>query len=108
MDQAGLVPPSMPSAPLAVAFTLPVLVIVNGVSVVANVRVLVSAVLIVRPPPLKLTVNVSVAEGAELGPPAAACVAVTEWLALLNGVGGVKLHALATTFAVPATRPSID
>ena len=36
-----------------------------------------------------LTVNVSAAEGAELGPLAAACVAVTVWLALLSGLVGV-------------------
>ena len=35
-----------------------------------------------------LTVNVSVAT-VELGPPEAACVAVTVWLALLSGVVGV-------------------
>ena len=39
-----------------------------------------------------LMVKVSAVEGAELGPPAAACVAVTEWLALLSGVVGVKLQ----------------
>ena len=54
-----------------------------------------------------LTVNVSAAEGAEMGPVAAACVAVTVWLALLKAVVGVKLQALLTTAAVPATG-SID
>ena len=54
-----------------------------------------------------LTVNVSAAEGAEMGPAAAACVAVTVWLALLKAVVGVKLQALLTTTAVPATVPSI-
>ena len=46
------------------------------------------------------TVKVSVA-AVELGPPAAACVAVTVWLALLRGEVGVKLQAPLTTAAVP-------
>ena len=53
-----------------------------------------------------LTVNVSVA-AVELGPPEAACVAVTVWLALLSGDVGVKLQALLTTGAVPDHR-SVD
>ena len=36
-----------------------------------------------------LMVKLSALEGAELGPPAAAWVAVTEWLALVSGVVGV-------------------
>ena len=36
-----------------------------------------------------LTVNVSAAEGAELSPPVAACVAVTVWLVLPSGADGV-------------------
>ena len=36
-----------------------------------------------------LMVKLSALEGAELGPPAAAWVAVTEWLALASGVVGV-------------------
>jgi hypothetical protein len=36
-----------------------------------------------------LTMNVSTVEDAELGPPGAACVAVTLWLAFLSGVVGV-------------------
>ena len=107
MDQAGPGPPSMASAPLAVAFTLPALVMVKGVSVVVNERGPATALLIVRPPPPTLTVNVSEAAG-ELGPPAAACVAVMVWLALLSAVVGVKVHAPLTTTAVPATVPSID
>ena len=55
-----------------------------------------------------LTVKVSAAEGTELGPPAAACVAVIVWLALLSPDVGVKVHAPPTTVAVPATFPSID
>ena len=47
-----------------------------------------TALLIVRPAPLTLTVKVSVA-AVELGPPEAACVAVTVWLALLSGLVGV-------------------
>ena len=54
-----------------------------------------------------LTVNVSVA-AVELGPPEAACVAVTVWLALLSGDVGVKLQALLTTGAVPTRVPSIE
>jgi hypothetical protein len=54
-----------------------------------------------------LTVNVSVA-AVELGPPAAACVAVTLWLALLKATVGVKLQAPLATGAVPATVPSIE
>src|SRR5580692_11656827 len=53
------------------------------------------------------TVKVSVA-AVELGPPAAAWVAETVWLALLRGEVGVKLQALLTTGAVPATVPSIE
>ena len=53
------------------------------------------------------TVKVSVA-AVELGPPEAACVAVTVWLALLNGEVGVKLQAPLTTAAAPATVPSIE
>ncbi len=36
-----------------------------------------------------LMVKLSAVEEDELGPPAAACVAVTEWLALVSGVVGV-------------------
>src|SRR5258708_15433069 len=54
-----------------------------------------------------VTVRVLVA-AVELGPPEAACVAVIVWLALLNGEVGVKLQALLTTAAVPATVPSIE
>ena len=50
----------------------------------------------------RATVKVSVA-AVELGPPAAAWVAETVWLALLRGEVGVKLQALLTTAAVPAT-----
>ena len=78
----------MASAPLAVAFTLPALVIVKGLFIAANERGPVTALLIVRPAPLTLTVKVSVAT-VELGPPEAACVAVTVWLALLSGLVGV-------------------
>ena len=53
------------------------------------------------------TVKVSVA-AVELGPPEAACVAVTVWLALLRGEVGVNVQALLTTAAVPATVPSIE
>ena len=53
------------------------------------------------------TVKVSAA-AVELGPPAAAWVAETVWLALLKGEVGVKLQALLTTAAVPATVPSIE
>src|ERR1700719_4998091 len=53
------------------------------------------------------TVKVSVA-AVELGPPAAAWVAEMMWLALLRGEVGVKLQALLTTAAVPATVPSIE
>src|SRR5580692_3971926 len=57
----------------------------------------------------RATVKVSVA-AVELGPPEAACVAVTVWLALLNGEVGVKLQAPLTTAAAaaPATAPSIE
>ena len=51
--------------------------------------------------------KVSVA-AVELGPPAAACVAVAVWLALLKGERGVNVQALLTTGAVPATVPSIE
>jgi len=54
-----------------------------------------------------LTVNVSVA-AVELGPPAAACVAVTVWLALLKGEVGVNVQALLTTGAVPTCVPSME
>ena len=75
----------MASAPL-VAFTLPALVIVKGLFVAANESGPVTALLIVRPPPFTLTVNVSGAEGAELGPPAAAWVADRVWLPLPSGL----------------------
>ncbi len=79
MDQLVPAAPSMASAPLAVAFTLPALVIVTGLFFAAKVRGPVVAVLIVRPP-LTLTVNVSVA-AAELGR--------LSRLASPNGVAGV-------------------
>jgi hypothetical protein len=63
-------------------------VIVKGVFVAANERGPVTALLIVRPAPLTLTVKVSVA-AVELEPPAAAWVAVIVWLALLSGLVGV-------------------
>jgi hypothetical protein len=88
MDQAAEEPPSIPSAPLAVVFTLPALVMVNGLLEADSVNGPVTALLIVWPPPLTLTVNVSVA-AAEDGPPDAACVALMVWLALLNGLVGV-------------------
>ena len=55
-----------------------------------------------------LMVKVSAVEGAELGPPAAACVAVTEWLALLSGVVGVKLQLPLATVVDAGDVPSID
>src|SRR5580692_9241654 len=55
----------------------------------------------------RATVKVSVA-AVELGPPEAACVAVTVWLALLRGEVGVKLQALLETSAVPTCVPSIE
>src|SRR5580704_2372780 len=55
----------------------------------------------------RATVKVSVA-AVELGPPEAACVAVTVWLALLRGEVGVKLQALLETGAVPTCVPSIE
>src|SRR5271169_6509107 len=56
-----------------------------------------------------LMMKVSGLEAAELGPPpAAAWVAVTEWLALVSGVVGVKLQALPVTVVVPATLPSME
>src|SRR5579863_8628458 len=54
-----------------------------------------------------LTVKVSVA-AVELGPPEAACVAVTVWLALLRGEVGVNVQAPLTTGAVPTCVPSIE
>src|SRR6202043_2258211 len=59
------------------------------------------------PPLLTATVKVSVA-AVELGPPEAACVAGTVWLALLSGLVGVKLQALLETSAVPTCVPSIE
>ncbi len=55
-----------------------------------------------------LMVKVSALEGAELGPPAAAWVAVTEWLVLLSGAVGVKLQLPPVTVVLPATLPSIE
>src|SRR4029077_10336296 len=54
-----------------------------------------------------LTVNVSVA-AVDLGPPEAACVAVTVWLALLKGDVGLNVQALLETSAVPTCVPSIE
>src|ERR1700722_13113549 len=99
--------PPLTASPLAVVVMLPALVIVSGLLVAAKVSGPVIALLIVRPPPLTLTVKVSVA-AVELGPPAAAWVAVTVWLALLRGEVGVKLQALLETSAVPTCVPSIE
>ena len=55
-----------------------------------------------------LMVKVSVVEAGELGPLPAACVAVTEWLALESGVVGVKLQLPLATVVVPTDVPSID
>ena len=55
-----------------------------------------------------LMVKVSAVEASELGPPAAACVAVTEWLALESGVVGVKLQLPLATVVEPTDVPSID
>ena len=96
----------MASVPRAVVFTLPALVIVKGVLDVVKLSGPVTALLIVCPP-LTLTVNVSEA-AVELGPLPEACVAVIVWLALLSADDGVKVQALLTTAAVPATLPSID
>src|ERR1700693_4026005 len=51
--------------------------------------------------------HLSAAAG-ELGPPEAACVAVTVWLALLKGDVGVNVQALLTTGAVPTCVPSME
>ena len=53
-------------------------------------------------------VKVSAVEAAELGPPAAACVAVTEWLALVSGVVGVIAPAAARHRRRADDVPSID
>ena len=56
-----------------------------------------------------LTVKVSAAEaGRDWGRLAAACVAVTVWLALLKADRRRKTPAPLLTAAVPATVPSID
>ncbi len=59
-----------------------------GSAVVVMVLPLAGAVM-VGAPGGTLMVKLSALEGAELGPPAAAWVAVTEWLALVSGVVGV-------------------
>ena len=81
--------PPLTASPLAVVVMLPALVIVSGLLVAAKASGPVIALLMVRPPLLTSTVNVSAAEGAELGPPATACVAEIVWLALLRGEVGV-------------------
>ena len=53
-------------------------------------------------------VKVSAVEAGELGPPAAACVAVTEWLALESAAVGVKLQLPLATLVEPATVPSME
>jgi hypothetical protein len=79
-----------------------------GVAVVVSV-LLFAGLVIVGDAGAVATLTVNVSEAAvELGPPAAACVAVMVWLALLSAEVGVKLHAPLTTGAVPATLPSID
>ncbi|MBV9588582.1 MAG: hypothetical protein JO310_03190 [Hyphomicrobiales bacterium] len=100
--------PLIPFAPEAVDVTVPVLVTYRGLLAVPSDTGPTTLVLIVLPFDGTAMVKLSAPEGAELGPPAAACVAVAEWLALLNGAVGVKLQLPLATVVVPATVPSID
>jgi hypothetical protein len=83
------VPASMPSAPEPVEVTEPAVVMDKGLPAALRTNGPVVLLLIVLPSVGTLMVKLSALEGAELGPPAAAWVAVTEWLALVSGVVGV-------------------
>ena len=83
------VPPSMPSAPEPVEVTEPAVVMDKGLPAALRTTGPAVLLLIVLPSVGTLMVKLSALEGAELGPPAAAWVAVTEWLALASGVVGV-------------------
>jgi hypothetical protein len=99
------VPPSIDSETTSPARPVPEIV---GVAVIVSVLPLAGLAIVGAAGAVgTLTVNVSVA-AVELGPPEAACVAETVWLALLKGEVGVKLQALLTTAAVPATVPPIE
>ncbi len=89
MLQAVPVPPLMPFVPEPVEVTAPVLVMYKGLLAALRTTGPAVLVLIVLPAAGTLMVKVSALEGAELGPPAPAWVAVTEWLASLSGVVGV-------------------
>jgi hypothetical protein len=80
------VPPSIDSETTSPARPVPEIV---GVAVVVSVLPLAGLAIVGAAGAVgTLTVNVSVA-AVELGPPEAACVAVTVWLALLSGLVGV-------------------
>jgi hypothetical protein len=104
----GAVPATVPSIDTVTVSPVTPPPEIVGVAVVVSVLPLAGLVIVGAAGAVAtLTVNVSEA-AVELGPPAAACVAVMVWLALLSAEVGVKLHAPLTTGAVPATLPSID
>ncbi len=78
IPQVVPVPPLMPFTPEPVAVTVPVLVMYNGLLAVLRFTGPAVLLLIVLPRVGTLMVKVSALEGTELGPPAAAWVAVTE------------------------------
>ena len=104
------VAPLTPFVPEPVDVTAPVFVTNKGLLAALRTTGPVVLVLMVLPAGGggTLMVKVSVFEEDELGPAAAACVAVTEWLALVSGVVGVKLQLPLATVVVPTDVPSID
>ena len=106
IDQFVPAAPSIASAPLAVACTLPAAVIVTGLFFAAKVKGPVVAVLIVRPPPLlTLTTKESATDGAELWPFGPDWVAVTAYVLLVRGEVGVTVQTPPATVAAPFAIP---
>ena len=106
--ETGAVPTCVPSMEMVTVSPLTPPPEMTGSVVVVSVLPLAGLVMVGAAGAVgRATVKVSVA-AVELGPPEAACVAVTVWLALLNGEVGVKLQAPLTTAAAPATAPSIE
>src|SRR5580693_3033989 len=104
----GAAPATVPSIERVTVSPLTPVPAMTGSAVVVSVLPLAGLVMVGAAGAVgRATVKVSVA-AVELGPPEAACVAEMVWLALLNGEVGVKLQALLTTGAAPATVPSIE
>ena len=101
------VPATVPSIEMVIVSPLTPVPAMAGSAVVVSVLPLAGLAMVGAAGAVgRATVKVSMA-AVELGPPARPG-SRRSWLALLRGEVGVKLQALLTTAAVPATVPSIE